>query len=230
MTWACLRRARASAGLVLATGAVVAGGCGESRQPPDGPLQARTATSSRAEVVTVGQALRQPAGQRVTVRGGLVTEEGRSRLCESLLESRPPQCGSVALEVAGLDREAVDLEDLRGVAWNDNVTLSGIVTDGGLRRSVAVDWPGEPRPCPLRRGDDDSRQFDARALLGLREAEARSEAARRDCDLRVVGRDGRDFEVTGDLQRDRIDVGVRDGFVIALSEQGWTSYAPLPSE
>ena len=65
-------------------------------------------------------------------------------------------------------------------------------------------------------------------LLGRREAEARAAAAQFGCELRVVQRDGRDFDVTADLRANRIDVEVRDGLVVALPDEGWTSYAPLP--
>lgn len=96
------------------------------------------------------------------------------------------------------------------------------------RPFVAVERPSEPRPCPLPLNDVEPRQFDARTLLRLREEEARSEAARFGCEIRVVRRDGRGFDVTGDLQANRIDVELRDGFVVALPDEGWTSYAPLP--
>jgi hypothetical protein len=50
-------------------------------------------------------------GQTVIVEGGIVaTDGGPVRLCYALLESYPPQCGEPALELRGLDLDALELE------------------------------------------------------------------------------------------------------------------------
>ncbi len=108
-------------------------------------------------------------------------------------------------------------------------TLAGCASEERppSRPFVAVERPSAPQPCPMPFGDVIGPAFDSRSLLGLREGEARSEAARADCEIRVVRRDGLGVDVTGDLRPNRIDVEVSVGFVVALADQGWTSYAPL---
>ena len=247
-------RSWAFAGSAVATAALLAVGCGRDEQPAEPPVASAVAPAPPDEVLTVEQASKYRDGQQLTVRGALVIEGGRSRLCHVLLESYPPQCGQVSLQVEGLDRDRLTLEEVRGVAWKPDVTLSGTVADGVLRvsdivtstsrgnravgpdtsgkrtagPSIAMERPSEPRPCPLRFGDDEPPQFDARTLLGSREADARAAAERFGCELRVTRRDGRGLDITGDLRADRIDVELRDGFVVALTDEGWTSYAPMP--
>lgn len=79
-------------------------------------------------------------GQTVTVEGGIVAMEGGPvRLCYALLESYPPQCGEPALELRGLDLEALELETSAGdssvspARWSNRpVRVRGTVKDGIL--------------------------------------------------------------------------------------------------
>lgn len=71
--------------------------------------------------------------------GGFIVADGESvRLCEVLLESLPPQCGSESLLVEGLDLDAVETQEASGVRWTDHpVPVLGHVEDGTLRVSQA---------------------------------------------------------------------------------------------
>lgn len=59
----------------------------------------------------------------VEVEGYLIERNGELRLCETILESFPPQCGEPSLRVVGAGRAASE----------ERVTLLGVVEDGTLR-------------------------------------------------------------------------------------------------
>lgn len=79
-------------------------------------------------------------GQTVVVEGGIVAMDGGPvRLCYALLESYPPQCGQPALELRGLDLDALELETSAGdpsvspARWSDRpVRVRGTVQNGVL--------------------------------------------------------------------------------------------------
>lgn len=89
--------------------------------------------------MSIEEALRAD-GQTVTVEGGIVAMDGGPvRLCYALLESYPPQCGEPALELRGLDLDALELETSAGdpsvspARWSDRpVRVRGTVEDGVL--------------------------------------------------------------------------------------------------
>jgi len=54
-------------------------------------------------------------GRTVVVEGGIVAMDGGPvLLCSALMESYPPQCGEPALELWGLDLDALELETSAG--------------------------------------------------------------------------------------------------------------------
>jgi hypothetical protein len=73
------------------------------------------------------------------------------------------------------------------------------------RPLLCPDVSGEPR-TPGRAAEP----IDARKLVGKRMPRARRMAARHDCELRVVRRNGEWLIVTDDYRRDRANVAVRD--------------------
>jgi hypothetical protein len=98
--------------------------CGDGGQ--DGPM-------------SIEEALRAD-GQAVIVEGGIVAMDGGPvRLCSALMESYPPQCGEPALELRGLDLDALELETSAGDSsvspahWSDGpVRVRGTVENGVL--------------------------------------------------------------------------------------------------
>jgi hypothetical protein len=79
-------------------------------------------------------------GQTVVVEGGIVAMDGGPvRLCSALMESYPPQCGEPALELRGLDLDALELETSGGdssvspARWSGGpVRVRGTVENGVL--------------------------------------------------------------------------------------------------
>jgi hypothetical protein len=102
-----------------------------------------------------------------------------------------------------------------------HVTLGAALGDRSLVHAPIDRAPGtseQPRQqfaCPY--GAADGARLDARRLIGLRLAAARTLADDFDCTVRVIERDGRPLAHTQDLRRDRINVAVRDGFVLRAS-------------
>jgi hypothetical protein len=90
-------------------------------------------------LMSIDDALRAD-GQTVIVEGGIIALDGEPvRLCYSVLESYPPQCGEPAIELRGLDLDAVALETSRGdpsvspSRWSNlPVRVRGTVEDGVL--------------------------------------------------------------------------------------------------
>jgi hypothetical protein len=110
---------------LLALMVLVLAACGDGGQ--DGGL------------MSIQDALR-AGGQTVVVEGGILAIDGGPvRLCYALLESYPPQCGEPALELRGLDLDALELETSAGdptvspARWSDRpVRVRGTVQAGVL--------------------------------------------------------------------------------------------------
>jgi hypothetical protein len=71
---------------------------------------------------------------QVSLTGFLVEVDGEIRLCETLAESFPPQCGGASITITS--HEQVDPDDLQNegsVTWTDfAVTIFGEMVDGTL--------------------------------------------------------------------------------------------------
>jgi hypothetical protein len=92
-------------------------------------------TLTVSEAVSLVEAVgEEPDGQRVIVAGWYVEDEGDARLCESIMESFPPQCGGRGLQLEGLDPAQLDgVQSDQGVTWaEDEVEVSGTLRDGAL--------------------------------------------------------------------------------------------------
>lgn len=92
-------------------------GCGGDDEPEPGGEPTR---------VTVEEAIEGGDG-RYVVRGPLIVEGDRPRLCSAILESYPPQCGRPSLVVDGLDLSTIELQSAEGtdVRWAESVELAG---------------------------------------------------------------------------------------------------------
>ena len=115
---------------VVAVAAVAVGlltGCGEASPT--------TATSVPSGGVSVERALELHSDEPLLVRGFLVLDGKRARLCSALAESYPPQCGGPSLVVTGLpggNRQG--LKEAEGVAWSEReVAFLGTVEDDVFR-------------------------------------------------------------------------------------------------
>jgi hypothetical protein len=88
-------------------------------------------------VLSVAEARRRP-GDRVTVRGWLLEEEGTLVLASMLAESWPPQAGGEVLLVEDLAPGEVDeWESAERVRWSRaQLVLTGLVAGDRLRQAA----------------------------------------------------------------------------------------------
>jgi hypothetical protein len=90
--------------------------------------------------LTVPEALEYEGDGIIAVQGFVHRSGDIDRLCETLAESYPPQCGGAGLTIA--NPEATDnlaLTEAEGVQWSqDSVTLFGRVIDGSLTIDTTV--------------------------------------------------------------------------------------------
>ena len=65
--------------------------------------------------------------------GFVVVRGETARLCETLRESFPPQCGEPSIEITNIAELDAELTTAEGVSWTDQpVTLTGTITSGIL--------------------------------------------------------------------------------------------------
>jgi hypothetical protein len=77
-------------------------------------------------------------GSRVAVRGFLLIEQGRARLCAVVMVSYPPQCGGATILIRGgipqafLDQleSTADEPRLAPAAWGDVIATGTLLADG----------------------------------------------------------------------------------------------------
>lgn len=117
------RRARVVLGWLglLAVALFVVGGCGDSDDGSDSSDSGDVVTVADADALTVGDLLgaaeQGESGNSVIVVAMLVDDGTGLRLCESLAESDPPQCGGRSIEVLNPDAIEVELTEDDGVRW-----------------------------------------------------------------------------------------------------------------
>jgi hypothetical protein len=136
--------------LVVTLAAVMAGvltGCGDDDD--DGSSASSTsastptATTVPAGPITVEQLVARSADTPVATQGFLHVVGDVARLCGAILESYPPQCGQPAVELVGLDLEAVDgLTSAEGVNWKESIVLTLERSADGRFTVVAVGADG----------------------------------------------------------------------------------------
>jgi hypothetical protein len=83
----------------------------------------------------ITEALRQADGRQVEVSGFLFVDRlaGYKLLCSNLLESDPPQCGGVMIQIHGPLPDAIELQQGADMAWSDRpVTLRGTLSERAL--------------------------------------------------------------------------------------------------
>jgi hypothetical protein len=122
------RRSRVLLGWLLLAGvaAFALGGCSDS-DDGDGSTDstgAVVAVPDDADTLSVGELLDRDgqgdSGANVVVVAMLVDDGTGVRMCESLAESDPPQCGGSSVEVLNPDAIDVEFNESDGVRWLDN--------------------------------------------------------------------------------------------------------------
>jgi hypothetical protein len=111
--------------------AVAAAGCGGD----DGPTAAETTAAPGAGAVLPGGGLSIEEAKRTTaepplaVTGWIVRADREWRLCSSLLESAPPQCGEPSLRLDGeVEGETGDRITVFGAVKGDTLVVDPTVT------------------------------------------------------------------------------------------------------
>ena len=117
------RRSRAMLGsmALVAVSALVVSGCGDSSDDGTDDSSGVVAAVSDGDTLTVGELLdaedQGQSGNTVVVIAMLVDDGTGMRMCESLAESDPPQCGGRSVEVMNPEVIDVDLTEDQGVRW-----------------------------------------------------------------------------------------------------------------
>lgn len=125
----------ALASLVLAAcgGTSDAGADGVQSAPPTASSDGDTAAGGTTmRVYTVEEVVDGDVTDPVHVSGLLIDDGSGWRLCNTSLESYPPQCGEPALQVEGLNGSEFTFEEAQGVRWIEAATLVGDVEDGAI--------------------------------------------------------------------------------------------------
>ena len=114
---------------VVAIASVAVAACGDDEGDLDsGPI------SGVGPGISIGQAITSNLTGPLLINGLLHVQNGQVRLCETLAESFPPQCGGRSLVVTGLDLTTMDgLSSGGSVTWSDQpVQVLGSVDGEGL--------------------------------------------------------------------------------------------------
>jgi hypothetical protein len=118
---------------MLLVAAVLLAGCGSSND--DSGSAQPTAPPTKRSSVYVDEAVTAGRGGPLLVRGYLLVENGRVRLCSGFAESYPPQCVQPWLDVPGykLRGQQHIYKAHSGVTWTEEpVQLLGTIDDGRL--------------------------------------------------------------------------------------------------
>ena len=96
----------------------------EAPWPPDDVVPPGTASATAP--IEIDVLLDGEVPVEATVVGYVVWDGSVARLCEVLMESYPPQCGGISLEIANPEALTVELEEEQSVRWTeDRVQLVG---------------------------------------------------------------------------------------------------------
>ena len=126
--------------LVVASLALAACGGSSDTGAGDRPTDAVTSSADDAaaaggtsmRVLTVDEVVEGDVQNPVHVSGLLIDDGSGWRLCATVLESYPVQCGDPTLEVEGVDESEFTFEEAQGVRWMQGATLVGDVENGTL--------------------------------------------------------------------------------------------------
>lgn len=106
---------------LAAVALLVLGGCGGSDDDGGSSDSAGVVATADGDTLTVGELLdaedRGESGTTVVVAAMLVDDGTGLRMCESLAESYPPQCGGRSVEVMNPGAIEVEFTEDGGVRW-----------------------------------------------------------------------------------------------------------------
>lgn len=127
---------------------------------PDGSTPTTTPSTSTPGTTAVTVV---PTDQLYESIASVIDDGNGARLCFSVLESLPPQCGG-GIALAGWDWDAIDVEQSQnGIAWVDQIYVAGtydpasqtmtvsevrLPTDADRERLVVFPTPDFSVPCP----------------------------------------------------------------------------------
>ena len=120
---------------IVTIASVAAAACGDDNDDLDsGPI------SGVGPGISIGQVINSNLKVPLLINGLLHVQNGEVRLCETLAESFPPQCGGRFLVVKGLDLMTMDgLSSEGSVTWSDQpVQVLGSVEDEVLTVAETV--------------------------------------------------------------------------------------------
>lgn len=121
--------------------ALLVAGCGTEADEPtveppvEDPLpddDGDAAGGTTMTVYGVGEARATDEEGSLHVTGLLIDDGSGWRLCESVLESYPPQCGGDSLTVEGVDPALFPLEEEGEVRWQTDATVVGEIAGDTL--------------------------------------------------------------------------------------------------
>lgn len=105
----------------------------QAEDPGNGGDAGGAAGGTTMRVYDVTEALSADEEGSIHVSGLLIEDESGWRLCASVLESYPPQCGGESLSVDGLDPSGLPIEESGGVRWQTDATVVGEMDGDTLR-------------------------------------------------------------------------------------------------
>ena len=116
--------------VLLVVAALCLPACGGADERDDPPAAVGVPAGNG---LTVSQALRSDVDDVLLVRGFLVVVDGDERICETLAESYPPQCGEASMPVRDLRLVDLPLKREGATEWTEEaVTLTGRLEDGSF--------------------------------------------------------------------------------------------------
>lgn len=103
-------------------------------EPTDGATPGAVSGLVVGGGLTISEALATEATGILAVQGFYVSDGTEARLCESLAESFPPQCGGQSIVVSNIDVGSLGpVSSEAGVEWTDGtVVVFGEIVDGVL--------------------------------------------------------------------------------------------------
>ena len=110
---------------------IAATACGDSDSDQADSSTSTTLEPPAGDPASIGGIIDgEPSGD-VNVLGYVLIDQTGSRFCSVLLESFPPQCGQPSVDLVNLDTGVLDLQEVQGVQWTDDmVVLLGRYRDG----------------------------------------------------------------------------------------------------
>lgn len=89
-----------------------------------------TSTSTTVPALEVADIFDGGGSRQALMEGYWVRDRARARLCSTLLESLPPQCGGLSLVITNPDQIDIELEESQGTSWSEQPVRLEVFYDG----------------------------------------------------------------------------------------------------